>query len=81
MKTEKEMLDKIAHDKRLNPQDYTIYYRDKGELKQIPFNSIKRIEGSFMAIDCNGREATIPLHRIRKITEGGKTVWQRSPAA
>lgn len=72
------LLNKIKWDKRENPGEYSIFYYDRilKELIEIPYEEIKRIEGSFMVLD-NEDESNVPLHRIKKVTKEGYVVWQR----
>jgi len=72
------LLNKIKWDKRENPQEYTLFYFDRilNKLISIPYNKIKRLEGSFMIID-NEEETNIPLHRIKKVTKNNVVVWER----
>ena len=73
-----QLLNKIKWDKRENPDDYIIFYYDRilKKLIQLPYNKIKRIEGSFMVLD-NEEESNIPLHRIRKVAKNNAFVWER----
>ena len=73
-----ELLNKIKWDKRENPEEYSIFYFDRilKKLIQIPYNKIKRIEGSFMVIG-NEEESNVPLHRIRKVAKNNAVVWER----
>ncbi len=73
-----DLLNKIKWDKRENPDDYSIFYYDRilKKLIKIPYNKIKRIEGSFMILD-NEEESNIPLHRIRKVSKNNAVVWER----
>ena len=73
-----ELLNKIKWDKRENPDDYLIFYYDRilNKLIQLPYNKIKRIEGSFMVLD-NEDETNVPLHRIRKVAKNNAVVWER----
>ena len=73
-----ELLNKIKWDKRENPEEYSIFYFDRilKKLIQIPYNKIKRIEGSFMVIG-NEEESNVPLHRIKKVAKNDIVVWER----
>ena len=73
-----ELLNKIKWDKRENPDDYLIFYYDRilKKLIQIPYNKIKRIEGSFMVLD-NEEESNVPLHRIKRVEKNNVVVWER----
>lgn len=61
-----------------NPRNYSIFYLDRilNKLIQIPYTSIKKIEGSFMILD-NIDETNIPLHRIKKVMKSNVVVWER----
>ncbi len=74
-----ELLNKIKWDKRENPDDYSIFYYDRilNKLIQLPYNKIKRIEGSFMVLD-NDDESNVPLHRIKKVEKNNAVVWERN---
>lgn len=71
---EKDMLNRIKWNKKLNPADFDIYYIDRITKKQecVKFTDIK-FEGDFFRIG----ESFIPMHRIRKITSKGEIVWSR----
>ena len=72
------LLNKIKWDKREDPEQYSIFYFDRilNKLIKIPYNKIKRIEGSFMILD-NEEESNVPLHRIKKVTKDDIDVWER----
>jgi len=71
---EKDVLNRIRWDLKLNPCEFSIYYADRteGKLKHVNFNDIE-IEGDFMKID----ESMIPMHRIREIWYKDKVVWNK----
>jgi len=73
-----ELLNKIKWDKREDPGQYSIFYFDRilRKLIKIPYDKIKRIEGSFMVLD-NEEESNIPLHRIKKVAKNDIVVWKR----
>ncbi len=83
METEREFLNRIRWDKRLDPEEFGIEYLDRVEnrLIGIRFTDIKRIKGGFMVVESQGQVTMIPLHRIRRITQNGKAVWQRKTGA
>lgn len=74
---EKDVLNRIKWDKRLNPADFDIYYLDRitKKLERMKFTDIK-FEGDFFCIG----ESFVPMHRIRKITSKGEIVWSRESA-
>ncbi len=76
MITIKELLNKIYWDKNLNKEDYEIYYLDrlKKKLIEIKIKDIVKVEDNTLVLE----NKTIPLHRIKKVTEKGKIIWQRN---
>jgi uncharacterized protein (UPF0248 family) len=79
MMTIRELLNKIKWDKNLKPADYTLYYLDRisKTLKKAKYSDIIRTEGTFIIISLEGKETNIPMHRIRRVEEKGKIVWER----
>ncbi len=75
----KDLLNKLKWDKRYKPDEYTIYYHDRFRDEMIPvdYSSIKGLEGSFMIIERDGDEVSIPLHRVNKVMKGRMLVWRR----
>ncbi len=73
-----DLLNKIKWDKRESPEQNSIFYFDRilNKLVSIPYNNIKRLEGSFMVLD-NEEETNIPLHRIKKVTKKDDVIWER----
>jgi len=70
--TEKDALNRIRWDPRLNPGDFSIHYLDLGKLKEINFSEIE-LQGDFFRIG----ESLVPMHRIRKISWKGRVVWDK----
>lgn len=73
----REFLNKIKWDKREKPESYTLVYLDFGKPVEVPYLSIKELDENFMVVLRNGKEAEIPLHRIRKVKKEGAVVWER----
>lgn len=73
------VLNKIKWDRRLKQKDFSVVYVDRVEdsYKEIPYTTIKRIEGSFIVIDVDKEETYIPLHRIKGVKQKGKVIWKR----
>ncbi len=71
---EKDALNRIKFDKKLNPGEFEILYLDRegNKLSNVKFSEIE-IDGDFFR--CN--ENLIPMHRIRKILQKGKVVWDK----
>ena len=38
---------------------------------------VKEVKKSYFTYENCGRETFIPMHRVRRIESGGKTVWKR----
>ena len=72
------LLNKIKWDKRENPEEYSIFYYDRilKDLIEIPYEEIKRVEGTFMVLG-DEDESNVPLQRVKKVTRDGYVVWQR----
>jgi len=80
MITIKSILNKIKWDKNLNPDDYMLYYLDRisKTLKKMKYSDIIRTEGTFIIINNDkGEEINLPMHRIRRVEEKGKAIWER----
>jgi uncharacterized protein (UPF0248 family) len=79
MLTIKSLLNKIKWHKNLKQEDYFLYYHDRisHDLKEIKFIDIDDIVDNFIIIKKNNKKIHIPLHRIKKVKEKNKTIWQR----
>ena len=77
MKTIKELINKIIHDKK-EKGDYSLFYIDRIEnnYKEIKFKDINKIEGNFLIIN-KDKETEIPLHRIKIVKKNGMVIWRR----
>ncbi|MBS3097632.1 DUF504 domain-containing protein [Candidatus Woesearchaeota archaeon] len=75
----KDLLNKIKWDKKEDPSDYTIVYKDRveGKYKEMAYNDIKKIEGTFMVLDRGGEEVNIPLHRVKQVRKNWLVIWNR----
>jgi len=73
----KDLLDKIKWDKREDPEVYILVYIDLGERRELPYIAIKRVEGSFMIVEQDDKEAEIPMHRVRQVKKAGVIMWER----
>jgi uncharacterized protein (UPF0248 family) len=69
---EKDALYRIMWDKKLKPGDYSLVYLDCGNLKEVKFADIK-LDGDFFHVE----DAVVPMHRVRRILEKGKVVWEK----
>ncbi len=49
-----------------------------GDSREIPGGSITEIKKSYLSYSNDGRETTVPLHRITEILLDGKTLWKRN---
>jgi uncharacterized protein (UPF0248 family) len=77
MTTAKEWLKRIKWDENLNEEDFTFTYIDFGKEREKPYSDIMKIDGNFMVFVQDGKVAEVPVHRIRKIKEKGKVVFER----
>ena len=73
-----EILNEIVSRKH-KKEKYEIIYFDEAANKRIsiPHKNIKKIEHNFIVIEEEGREIFIPIHRVHKILENGKTIWKK----
>jgi uncharacterized protein (UPF0248 family) len=83
MQTAIQLISKIRWDPRERPEEYVLFYQDRlaTELKALPFPAIKRVEGTFLIVERDGEETSIPAHRIRQVRRNGALVWERQPGA
>ncbi len=72
-------MDKIKWDKRIDPEHCTLYYWDRicREKIKIKYGDVKNVEDNIMEIKRDGRTSFIPLHRLRKIKNKGRVIWER----
>ncbi len=79
MQTIKDLINRITWDSKEDPSGYSLFYLDMvtKALIELKFSDIKRVEGNFLVIDKEYGEAEIPMHRIRKVKTGDKTIWER----
>jgi uncharacterized protein (UPF0248 family) len=79
MITISDLVNKIKWDKREKPSEYSLFYVDRmtKQMMEIKYTDIKRIDEGFIVLERDGEETEIPLHRIREVRKGGKTVWRR----
>ena len=74
----KEILNKIKWSEK-EPEKYFIFYFDRisKNLVKIKFKDIKKIEGNFLIVEKQGKEAEIPIHRVREVRKQEKLIWRR----
>tara|TARA_Y100000310_G_scaffold334233_1_gene413542 strand:- start:73204 stop:73440 length:237 start_codon:yes stop_codon:yes gene_type:complete len=72
------ILNEIRFDKTAKPEEYTITYFDRiaEKTEEVKFISIGR-KGNFITVLKDGKEYSVPLHRIRKIKKKGKVIWEQ----
>ena len=72
-----EVLNKIRFDTTVKPEEYTIVYFDRmaEKTEEVKFISIGR-KGNFITVLKDGKDYSVPLHRIRKIKKKGKVIWE-----
>ena len=73
-----EILNEIVSRKH-KKEKYEILYLDEalGKTRTVHYKQIKKIEHNFIVIEDEGREFFIPIHRIHKILENGRTIWKK----
>lgn len=76
----KDLINKIKWDKKEKPELYSLFYIDRftKKKKEIKYNNLKRIEGTFLVIEQDSEEIEIPMHRIKEARKEGKLIWSRS---
>jgi len=74
---EKDVLNRIRWDRRLNPEDFTVCYVDRfsSELKEVRYVDLI-LDGDYLLIG----DSQIPVHRIRQVKHKGKVVWAKRKA-
>ncbi len=79
MITSRDLLNRIKWDKNLKNDLFSIGYIDNvlKKIIWIDYKEIIRLDGSFMVLLNKGEETYIPLHRIRKVRQNGKLIWER----
>jgi uncharacterized protein (UPF0248 family) len=73
-----EILNEIVS-RRHRKEHYEIFYFDekKNDLRKILHKDIKRLEHNFLVVEERDKEIFIPIHRVRKIVENGRTIWKK----
>jgi len=73
-----EILNEIVS-RRHKKENYEVVYFDEAANKRIsiPHRKIKKIEHNFIVVEEEGREIFIPVHRVHRILENGKTIWKK----
>jgi uncharacterized protein (UPF0248 family) len=58
---------------------FTIFFHDKthGKIRKFGLDEIHDIEKELIIIKLKNREYIIPAHRITKITQGTKVIWEK----
>jgi len=71
---EKDVLNRIRYDKRLNLGGFTVCYMDRfsSRLKEVKYTDLA-VDGDYIKIG----DSTIPMHRIREIKLKGVVVWAK----
>lgn len=77
-----ELLNRIRWDEDYGDADFVIGYYDRvaDAIIRVPLADISFEAGDhfdFSLTDEEGREHTIPLHRIRQVYRNGELVWER----
>jgi uncharacterized protein (UPF0248 family) len=78
----KKMFDKIIWDSRENKRNYELTFIDRGaheDQRTIPFGSIKEVSKSTFTYICDGKDITVPLHRVTIVRniQTKKFIWRK----
>ncbi len=74
-----QILNKLKWNGRLGECIVTMIHRGApGDVKEISGGDITAIKKSYFSYQINGRETSIPLHRVTEIKAGGETAWKRN---
>ena len=77
MATAKEWLKRIKWDESLDEGEFSFTYIDFGKEREKKYTEIMDIDGNFMVFVQDAKIAEVPIHRIRKIKQKGKVVFER----
>ena len=73
-----EILNEIVSRRHKNERYEIIYFDESlGKTRSIHHKQIKKMEHNFIVLEDEGKEFFVPVHRIRRITENGKTIWKK----
>lgn len=71
---------KMVHSIQTHPkkEEFSLTYYDKLKKKEVHVKagSIKRFEKNILSIHEGGKEAFIPLHRIRSLKRNNEVIWR-----
>ena len=72
-------MDKVKWDKRISPEMCTLFYWDRILKKKIKikYKDIKEIKDNFMYVEREGEVNIVPIHRLRRIKNKGRIIWER----
>jgi uncharacterized protein (UPF0248 family) len=76
----KKVLDELKWHPEKSLADVEITYIHRGapgDELTITAEDILNIEKSFFVIERNGKETSIPYHRIKEIKKEGKVLWRK----
>jgi len=73
-----EILNEIVSRKHKKERYEVIYFDELANKRiSIPHKNIKKIEHNFIVVEEDGREIFIPVHRVHRILENGRTIWKK----
>lgn len=72
-----KLLNKIRWDKREKQEDYSLTFMDFGSEKEMLYEDIICIDEGFMVVRQDDKKIHIPTHKIRKVKNKGKIIWER----
>lgn len=77
-----ELLNRIKWDPEFGQGEFElgIYDRVEGKVIRLPFRAIEFVPGEhscFYYFDEEGKEHSVPLHRIKAVYKNGELIWHR----
>lgn len=73
-----ELLNEVVSRKHAKDK-YEVVYFDEilGRTRSVGHHLIKKMEHTFVVVEDKGKEFFIPVHRIRKIKQNNKVIWEK----
>lgn len=57
-------------------KEFTIKYQQSKKEKSFAADKVSQIEKGYLAVEENGRELFIPIHRVTEVLQKGRTYWR-----
>lgn len=79
----RELLDRIRWDAGFGRAEFVIGYFDRvrGGIVRVPYGAVRFAPGAhfaFTAVEADGSQHEVPLHRVREVWRDGKLIWRRA---